>query len=259
MLGAQQVPPPPAGRAELSEEPDAVPWSVLDALGVFLLSLILTVVLGGVLSAAVPQDAVPEAVMTAIYGPLTLALLGVTALAWVHVRYPGDARRLAGARPTGRDLLVGVGVGLATVIVLTVAIGLLLGAVLQLLGEEVPTVQQDLREMARNPATVPIFVLSALVVAPAFEELFFRGMVFPAIAKRLGLWAGIIGSALVFGVVHLNQAEDTLGAVLLLVRLVPLGALFAWLYHWRKTIVVPIVVHSMFNGASVVLFLLGME
>lgn len=237
----------------------AVPWSVLDALGVFLLSLLLTMVLGGVISAAVPVGAVPESVMTAIYGPLTIAMLGITALAWVHVRYPGSARRLAGVRPTGRDLLIGVGVGLATVVVLTVGIGLLLGAVLELLGEEVPPVQEELREMARDPATVPIFVLSALVVAPAFEELFFRGMVFPAIAKRLGLWAGAIGSALVFGVVHLNQADNALGGVLLLVRLVPLGGLFAWLYHWRKTILVPIVVHSMFNGASVVLFLLGME
>lgn len=260
MLGPQELPPPPTGGHETAPTTGGdVPWGVADALGVFFLALVLTFFLGGLMAAVAPAGGLPEAVVTALFGPLTLVVLGLTALVWVRVRFPGHARRLAGRRPTPRDFAIGAGVGVVTVIVITVAMGLLLGLVLQVLGEEMPVVQQDLREMATDPVTVPILVVSALVAAPVFEELFFRGMVFPAIARRLGAWPGIIGSALAFGFVHMNQAEDTLGAALLLLRLVPLGILFAWLYRWRGTIVVPIVVHSIFNGASIVLFLSGIE
>lgn len=260
MLGPHEVPPSPTGEGQHAPRAAVgqVPWGVWDALGVFFLALVLTMLIGGLLAAALPTT-VPETVATAIFGPLTLVILGLTALVWVRVRYPGHARQLAGRRPRAADAAIGVGVGIATVIVVTVVIGLLLGLILQLLGQDLPVVQQDLRQMARDPATVPILVGSAVIAAPVFEELFFRGMVFPALAKRLGVWPGIVGSALVFGLVHVNQAEDALGAALLLVRLVPLGILFAWLYRWRGTIVVPIIVHSIFNGASVLLFLAGLE
>lgn len=261
------VPPPPSdARSTPPAGPDAgparlpaVPWSFVDAIAVFLLSIVLTLVAGTVVRAALPPE-LPEAVVTAAYGPLTLLMLGLTTYGWIAARYSGAARMLTGSqRPRGRDLLVGIGAGLAAVVVVTVGLGLLLGLVLELLGEEVPAVQQELREAARDPQTAPILVVSAVLFAPVFEELFFRGMVLPALAKRAGLWVGILLSALFFGVVHLNQAEDLLGAGLLLLRLVPLGILFGWLYHWRGTIAVSIVVHSIFNAASVVLLLAGFD
>jgi len=236
-----------------------VPWNMVDAIVVFFLSVVLTLVAGVVMSLVMPPR-VPEAVVDAAYGPLTLLVLGLTLLGWIAARYSGATRKVIGSRrPGGRDVLVGVGAGIGAVIVVTAGMGLLLGLVLEVLGLDIPTVQQDLRDAARDPQTAPVLVLSAVLVAPLFEELFFRGMVLPALAKRIGLWGGIVVSALLFGVVHLNQAEDLLGGALLLLRLVPLGILFGWLYHWRGTIVVPIVVHSIFNAASVVLLLAGFD
>lgn len=255
------VPPPPGGAGQAPPEFPAsrpVPWGLGDAIAVFILSFLLAVGAGIALGGLLPAD-VSESVGDALLGPLTLIVLGLTTVGWVAVRYRGAVRMLVGARPRVRDVLVAFGIGIAAVLVITAGLGLALGLLLELFGEEIPTVQQTLRDAARDPQTAPILAVSALVAAPIFEELFFRGMVFPALAKRLGLWGGIVVSAAVFGLVHLNQAENTVGAILLLVRLVPLGILFAWLYHWRGTIVVPIIVHSVFNAASVALLLAGIE
>lgn len=259
--------PPPPGATQPTPSPTAaaqephwsgVPWGVGDAVGVFVVTFLLTVVAGAVISGFLPAGRIPPALVEALFGPLTLVLLGLTTIVWVGVRKHGAVRLLTGPRRAERrDVLLGLGIGVGAVLVITLGLGLALALLLQLLGLDIPVVQEELRQAARDPQIAPVFVVSAVLIAPVFEELFFRGMVFPAIAKRLGLWAGIVLSAVVFGFVHVNQAEDLLGGGLLLLRLVPLGILFGWLYHWRGTIVVPIIVHSLFNTASVVLLLIG--
>lgn len=236
-----------------------VPWGIGDAIGVFGVAFVGTVLAGVLVDALLPAGALPDAVVNALYGPLTLVILAATTVGWVAVRSRGAVGLLTGSRrPNRRDVLVALGLGVGAVVVVTVGLGIVLALLLQVLGMEVPVVQQELREAARDPQTAPLFVISAMVVAPICEELFFRGMLFPAIAKRFGLWAGIVLSAIVFGLVHLNQAGDLVGGALLLLRLVPLGILFGWLYHWRGTIIVPMIVHSIFNGASVALLLAGL-
>jgi membrane protease YdiL (CAAX protease family) len=69
----------------------------------------------------------------------------------------------------------------------------------------------------------------ALVLMPAvLEETIFRGFIFPAMAKRWGVWVGAIASSLVFGFAHLqpNIAIYTfLLGVLLCVMYVKLGSI----------------------------------
>lgn len=257
------VPPPPppgAGEQRSAGPPDlqSVPWGLGDVVVVFVLAAVLTVGAGGAVGMLAPAG-LPDRVVEAIFSPLTLIVLGLTTVVWVAARHRGAATMLVGRRPRLSDGLIGLGVGILGVVVITAGVGVAIALILQLLGQDIPTVQQHLRDAARDPQTAPILALSAIVVAPIAEELFFRGMVFPALAKRVGLWAGIVLSALIFGIVHLNQAEDFLGGVLLLARLVPLGMLFAWLYHWRGTLVIPIIVHSVFNAASIALLLAGIE
>lgn len=260
MAGAPVPPPVPGSPTTEAERPgrQAVPWGLAEAVAVFFVSLVLTIVAGEILRVTLTGVLAAD-VLDALYGPLTLVVLGLTTLAWVAARHRGAVGMLTGWRPGRRDVLVGIAGGVAAVVVVTVGLGLLLGLLLEAAGREIPPVQEGLREAARDPRTAPLFLFSALVVAPAFEELFFRGMVFPAIAKRVGVWGGIVASAALFGFVHLNQAEDLLGAVLLLLRLVPLGIFFAWLFHWRGTIVAPILAHSVFNAASVALLFAGVE
>ena len=47
--------------------------------------------------------------------------------------------------------------------------------------------------------------VAAIAIAPAvFEELLFRGVVLPSLLRALGNWGAILGSALLFGMIHLD-------------------------------------------------------
>jgi membrane protease YdiL (CAAX protease family) len=53
--------------------------------------------------------------------------------------------------------------------------------------------------------------LSAIAFVPAiFEELLFRGAVFPALERWLGLMPAVFGSALLFALIHLDQSGGRL-------------------------------------------------
>lgn len=56
--------------------------------------------------------------------------------------------------------------------------------------------------------------VAAIALAPALcEELLFRGMVLPSLARAWGATAGVVASALLFGVIHVDSLPD--GSVLL--------------------------------------------
>lgn len=93
-------------------------------------------------------------------------------------------------------------------------------------------VAQRVREMSRAYQGLHFIVL-ALVAAPVFEELLFRGMLFPLLALRWGAAAAMLVSAFVFGLFHLNVLGATvfgLAATVFYLRtsslLVPMGAHF---------------------------------
>jgi membrane protease YdiL (CAAX protease family) len=46
--------------------------------------------------------------------------------------------------------------------------------------------------------------LALVLIPPITEEIVFRGFMFPAMAKRWGIWAAAIASSLLFGVAHLQ-------------------------------------------------------
>lgn len=233
-----------------------VPWGIVDAVGAFVLTLALGLLLGG-LAGVIPDTVLPEDRVEAVFLPVSLAILGLTALLWVRVRYPGNVGRLVGpTRPTGRLVLIAAGLGLAAYLVINVGLGLLLQMLAELAGQELPEVQEEFREAAGDPRKAPFFALGALIFAPIAEELFFRGMLFPAIARRLGLWAGIILSAAAFSVAHLGPG-GTMAHLVTFALIFPLGVLLAWLYHSRGTIVVPMIVHAVFNLIGVGLLLAG--
>lgn len=51
--------------------------------------------------------------------------------------------------------------------------------------------------------------LAAIAVAPALcEELLFRGMVLPSLARAWGPAAGVLGSAVLFGAIHVDSLPD---------------------------------------------------
>jgi len=72
-----------------------------------------------------------------------------------------------------------------------------------------------------------------ILIAPAAEELLFRGFLQPLLARTLGTAFGILGAALLFGLLHYPEYGNSWRhAVLIMVA----GVLFGWVrYSWRST------------------------
>lgn len=88
----------------------------------------------------------------------------------------------------------------------------------------------------------------AVVLAPIGEEFIFRGLLFSA-AKKFG-WPrlGWVGVSLLFAFIHDNLP--------IFLPLFVLALALTWLYEKTEGLLAPILAHSLFNAANLVLLLL---
>jgi len=83
--------------------------------------------------------------------------------------------------------------------------------------------------------------------APLMEELFFRGMLFPALRAKCSFgWAAVL-SGVLFGALHGNWVA--------LLPITVLGVLLAYLYERTGTLLASLLVHALHNGIMVLLML----
>lgn len=127
--------------------------------------------------------------------------------------------------------------------------------------EPVPT---NLALMEQALARFPWFLaLFAIVLAPAYEELLFRRVLFGRLWQAGRPWLGMLLSSLAFALVHEVPGTSENGpweiAQLWLVY-GGMGAAFAWLYQRTGTLWAPIVAHALNNAiALAALVFLGLH
>lgn len=92
-------------------------------------------------------------------------------------------------------------------------------------------------------------LVSAVVLAPILEEMLFRGVVQGSVTKRFGPVVGIIVSALVFGIVHINPIQ-VVGAF-------SIGLVLGYIYHRTKTLWSVIILHFLNNAFSYFMWMIG--
>ncbi|MCP9929846.1 CPBP family intramembrane metalloprotease [Cyanobium sp. AMD-g] len=93
-----------------------------------------------------------------------------------------------------------------------------------------------------DPLALACFAFTALVVAPLFEEVLFRGVLLPVAGLRLGGAGAVILSAAVFAIAHLSLAE--LGPLFVL------GLGLGWL-RWRSgRLGSAVLMHALWNGLT---------
>ncbi len=127
------------------------------------------------------------------------------------------------------------------------------GATLKLLGLGVLTVALDIvaSRVLPMPKTTPfdqlferpqdayLLVAFALTLGPLMEELFFRGFLYPVLARRTGVAFAVVLTALPFGLIHYPQYKSwaavlvivLVGVVLTLVRVVTKSVAASFLVH----------------------------
>ncbi len=100
-----------------------------------------------------------------------------------------------------------------------------------------------------HPAWLKVYLLiMAILSAPIAEELLFRGVCFPALAKRTAPLRAAILMSLLFAVIHMNAYAF----LPLFVMALTLSAAYAW----TRSIIVPLTMHAMFNAVNISLYAL---
>jgi membrane protease YdiL (CAAX protease family) len=177
---------------------------------------------------------------------IRLLVVGPGALTW---REMGVVRPDVGAL---RDLLLGALLAIPVVVV-TLALGGLLSRFL----EPSPSALPD----ATDAAGVVANLVSAAILAPIGEELFFRGFTTTAWARTSGARTAIIRGAVFFALAHvLTLFDASFGtgvqrALFSFVALLPVGLALGWVFLSRRSLYAAIGLHSAFNAIQVLALL----
>lgn len=247
-------------RHDAPDPPEAfpVPWGPGDAVAMVAWVLIAQIIVGIVVGGAgVDFESTLGFLGTAI--AVQLMTLGGVYL-WLHRRGAWSWRLLGPVRPERRFVWAGIGVGISGVVIVVFTLTLL-G---QLLGPlEVPT-QEALEQASQGGLATVLGIVVAVFIAPVLEELVFRGILFQTLRHRIGVWPGMVISALVFGFIHLEFIVSSTGeyrpaGFLPIAALTLLGVWFAGAFHRSGSLVVPIVGHASFNGVVIALTFVPVE
>ena len=116
---------------------------------------------------------------------------------------------------------------------------------LLLLGDDAEP-QPLIQFLAQNPSLENRLLLigTALVVAPVAEEVIFRGYIFGVLCRYAGRWWALLISALLFAAIHAHIPS--------LAGLFALAVTLTLVYEGTGSLWAPILMHSLFNGITVV-------
>jgi membrane protease YdiL (CAAX protease family) len=149
--------------------------------------------------------------------------------------------------PSGSALLLGVR-GLLMVLPLVSLIGWLMERILPSPSGSNPMLELVLH--SHDGLALACFALTALVLAPLFEEVIFRGVLLPVLSRDLGTAVGLLLSSAVFALAHLSISETP--------ALFVLGLGLARVRQRSGRLAASVIMHSLWNGFTFLnLILLG--
>jgi len=144
-------------------------------------------------------------------------------------------------RVTWTDALVGAFVGLLLRCAMIAIELLTAGSV---------TSSSSMFEADHNLLWFATAIIAPAIIAPVVEELFFRGLILPAIGTN---WIGILGSAIIFSAMHLAYGFDVLTAISTFI----VGVAFGILAVRSKRLGAGITAHVVYNASLIAISELG--
>jgi len=108
-----------------------------------------------------------------------------------------------------------------------------------------PEMQQSVKTLKQaSPVEMMPLAVSAIVIAPIVEEIFFRGFIFRLLSCRIGIVSAALLSGILFGAVHLSLIQT--------VALSIFGFVQCMLYAQTRSIIYPMILHAIFNAIVVI-------
>ncbi|MBQ8163576.1 MAG: CPBP family intramembrane metalloprotease [Clostridia bacterium] len=94
-----------------------------------------------------------------------------------------------------------------------------------------------------SDSSLAMQIFSAGIIGPIAEELLFRGSVQKTLNTAFPRWVGIIGSALIFALLHSSEIQMIYAFIL--------GALIGWIYARFGSVLPTVIFHIVYNITSV--------
>lgn len=239
--------PPPTGGFSIAGR--RIPWGVREvgfgALWFLTLFLLLPVPVTLPFFAIYGEDAA-ETVGALLVGSYFSQLGLIAVAATFTFRKFGGSWEQLGFLPLRRRHLIWAAIGFAGALAVTISYGSIVEIFdIQSLRAE-GCAEQVPDAVIGNPTLIVLTAILALGFAPLCEETFFRGFVFPGLAKSWGLLLGVILSAAFFTAGH-SQPDDAMATVRILLAIFPIGVIFALVYWRSGSILSTVMAHFCFN------------
>jgi membrane protease YdiL (CAAX protease family) len=116
-----------------------------------------------------------------------------------------------------------------------------------------PAIPSPLEGLISDRRSLIVLMIFVTLLGPIWEELLFRGFLFPLLAKSVGPWLGIVLSAIPFALLHGAQNQWSWQYVLLIFVA---GCVFGFARFKTGSTVAAAIVHAGYNTLYAVGFLI---
>lgn len=175
-----------------------------------------------------------------------MQLAGLVLFAWFLGENQMSWREGFGLRreETGRMIVIGVVTAVIGLVLAITIMWISLGIMTLVEITPVPQTSIEALQQSDDPAQRLAIAVTAIGLAPVFEEMLFRGLLYPAVKQagfpRLAFW----GTAVLFGLSHVN--------LLAFASLTCFGLVLAVLYERTDNLLAPMTAHTVFNAGNYV-------
>jgi hypothetical protein len=237
----------PAGDAQSAElAPPAPPdpaWNGWDVLRLTFLTIVALFV--GVFTVLLiarwrfyPHTALGEIARIPLVVVAGQSLAYLLILAYMYVLVTRERRR--------PDFLAAIHWNWPSNIAVYVLAGFALSLALQGLAHLLPIPKElPIDSFFRTPAEAWALSILSVTLAPLMEELFFRGFLYPVLARRFGLPIAVFLTALAFALLHGAQLMFTWGPVLVIFLV---GVVLTMVRARQNSVAASVLIHMAYNG-----------
>jgi CAAX protease family protein len=103
-----------------------------------------------------------------------------------------------------------------------------------------------IEDLFQGPAAAYAMAAFGILVAPMMEELFFRGLLYPVLARTMGMMGGILTTAAGFMLVHASQLGNAWAPLLIMFVV---GVVLTTVRGLTKSVAASVLLHAGYNGA----------
>jgi len=108
----------------------------------------------------------------------------------------------------------------------------------------------------RTPSEAWALSLFGITFAPVLEELFFRGFLYPVLARRFGIAIAVLTTAAAFSLIHAPQLGRAWGPVLVIFMV---GMALTLTRAITKSVAAGLLMHMAYNATLSILLFVGTD